>query len=113
MPKKVLLDTNFIISCVRQKIDFLEELKFMGFEILIPKEVLRELEGLKENLALKILSKTEFRTIALEISHVDQGIIKFAKENPEVIIATLDAEIKESIPNQKMVIRGKKKLEVV
>ena len=30
---EVILDTNFIVSCVRRKIDFLNELENLGFKI--------------------------------------------------------------------------------
>jgi len=39
--------------------------------------------------------------------------IKFAKENSESIIATLDRELKNKVKNKKLVIRGKKKLEII
>ena len=35
------------------------------------------------------------------------------RENPDYIIASLDKEIKNKVGNQKLVIRGEKKLEVV
>ena len=52
--KKAIIDTNFIITSVKQKIDFLEELNFLGIECLIPKEVIKELEN-KYNLSLEKL----------------------------------------------------------
>jgi len=116
--KQVLLDTNFILSCVRKKIDFFEEIKLMGFGILIPKEVIREIVKFKEkkpeaDLALKILEKNNYKKIELAKGHVDKKIINYAKENPELIIATLDKEIKDKINNQKLIIRGNKKLEII
>ena len=41
---EVLIDTNFILECVSNKIDFFEELK--DFKILIPGEVIFELNGI-------------------------------------------------------------------
>ena len=66
--KEVLLDTNFILSCIRDNIDCFEELTFMGFRILVPKEVVKELKKIAESkkslkfrndaeLALRIIKK--------------------------------------------------------
>jgi len=113
--KPVLLDTSFIISAIRNKIDFFTELEEQGFQILIPEQVVKELRGLKNETALKLLenSKTKFKKIPLKGATTDKAIINYAKQNPKTIIATLDREIKKSILNRKLVIRGKKKLEVV
>jgi len=116
--KQIILDTNFILTCVKQKIDFFEEIQLMGMQISIPNQVIVEIEGLsKKNnnakLSLKLLKKSKFKKIDLKTKDTDKGIIKFAKENPEVIIATLDRELKNKIKNPKLIIRGKKKLEVI
>jgi len=121
--KKVILDTSFILSAVREKIDFFEDFEQQGFEPLIPKQVIREIEGLLKSkklkerdsakLALMLFEKNSFRKIDLKTKSVDPGIIKFAKANPEIIVASLDREIKRRTQNPKMVIRGKKKLEII
>jgi len=112
--KQIILDSSFILTCIKQKIDFFEEL--VGTQILIPKQVINEIKNLKNSnseLALKLLKKNKFKKIDLGAGHVDKRIIKFAKENPKTIIATLDKEIKNKTRNQKLVIRGKKKLEII
>lgn len=113
--KQVLLDTNFIISCVKQKIDFFEEIMLIGIQILIPRQVINELKKLKAELALKVLEKNKksYKLIEFKKSYVDKGIIEFAEKNPKAIIATLDSDLKKRILNQKMIIRGKKKLEII
>jgi len=111
--KKVILDTSFIMTAVRNKIDFFEEFELGGIKILVPHQVIRELEGLKADLALKILKKNKFQKINLEGKNTDRAIINYAKTNPEVLVATLDREIKNKIRNSKLVIRQKKKLEVI
>jgi len=122
--KKVILDTNFILTCIKQKIDFFEEIKLMGMQILIPKQVINEIKRVanskkklhfRENakLALKLLEKNFFTEIDIKNRNVDKGLINLAKENREVIIASLDREIKNKIQNPKLVIRAKKKLEVI
>lgn len=116
--KKAILDTNFILSCIRNKLDFFEEINLMGIQIIIPKEIISEIERFKDKkteaqIALKILGKNKFKKIGLGKGHVDRKIINYAKENPNLIIATLDKEIKEKTKNQKLIIRGNKKLEIV
>lgn len=122
--KKVLLDTNFILTCIKQKIDFFEEIKLMGIQILIPKQVINEIKKITNskkklhfredaNLALKFLEKNSFKEIDIKNRNVDKGLINFAKENKDAIVATLDREIKNKIQNPKLVIRGKKRLEIL
>jgi len=121
--KQVILDTNFILSCVKQKIDFFEEIPLMGISIIIPLQVIDELQkfskqargSLKEQakLALTLLENRDFRRIDLHSRKVDMEIINFAKQNPGIIIATLDREMKNKTQNSKMVIRRKKKLEII
>jgi rRNA-processing protein FCF1 len=113
--KQVLLDTNFILSCIKQKIDFFEYLELEGYEILIPEKVSAELKKLKKEFALNLLEKESknFKKIFLTGKTVDKSIVRYAKENPKLIIATLDREIQKKIRNKKMIIRNKKKLEIV
>jgi len=118
----VLLDTSFIISAVRNKIDIFEELK--EYQILIPEQVIDEIKNIikskkklkfrsQANIALKILKKSKFKKIDLGKGHVDKLILRFSKEKPKVIIATLDRELQKKLQNPKLIIRGKKKLEII
>ena len=120
--KKVILDTNFILSCLRKKIDFFEEIKFMGLKIIIPKQVINELKRIsistkklrfreEAKLALNLLEKNEFKKIELDNNYVDKGIINLIEKNPDYIIATLDSELKKRVKT-KLVIRNKK-LEII
>ena len=116
--KTALLDSSFILTCAKQKIDFFEFLENEGFQIIIPKQVIQEIEKISKTkeygkLVLQVLKKNKFRKINLKEKNVDFGIVKYAKKNPKIIIATLDRGIKRKIRNQKLVVRGKKKLEVV
>jgi len=114
--KQVLLDTNFILTCARQKIDFFEEIPLIGMQILIPEQVINEVKKLKSSnseLVLKILQKNQFKQIDIGSGHVDKSIIKFAKQHQDIVVATLDRELKKKLKNQKLIIRGKKKLEII
>ncbi len=118
-----LLDTSFILTCVNQKIDFVEEIYLFGLKIIVPKQVIKEINSIAKlkkgitketaKLATKILQKSKFKEINLEGKNVDKAIIKFANKNKNIVIATLDKEIQQKTENKKMIIRGKKKLEIV
>lgn len=120
---RVLLDTNFILTCIKQKIDFFEEIELMGFGVIIPVQVLDELKLLEHrdkaksdffsSFSLELIRKNNFKKIDLKDKKTDRAIIKFARKNPAIIIATLDKEIQDKIKNKKLIIRGKKKLEII
>src|SRR3989344_6674083 len=107
---EVLLDTNFIISCILKKIDFLEELEGMGFKILLPREVLQELKDLKKertshdervaiDVAFKLFSSSRrVKKTTLGNNIVDDALIEKGKDG--FYIATLDNGIKRQIPNR-------------
>ncbi len=111
--KQVILDTSFILSCARQKIDFFEEILHGGMQAVIPIQTISELEGLKAELALKMLNKNEFETIDIPGKDADTAIINISKKNPSAIIATLDRDLQKKLKNPKMIIRGRKRLEIV
>ena len=105
---EVILDTNFIISCIKKKIDFISQLEEQGFKIIIPKEVFQELKDLKQkvshndrmaiNMALEIFSSDKIRKIKLGNKSVDSGLIDKGKQG--AYIATLDAAIKRQVANR-------------
>lgn len=112
--KETLLDTSFILTCIKQKIDFFEEFKYMGIRVLIPKQVISELKGVdKSGVAFKVLDNNEFIEIDLKNKNVDEGIINYGKKNLDVFIATLDRGIKKKITNSVVVIRERNRLEVL
>jgi rRNA-processing protein FCF1 len=111
--KQVILDTSFILSCIKQKIDFFSWISYEGIQILIPEQTIDELMGLGAQLALDILEKNKFKLVKIPGKDADNAIINFAKENPSAIVATLDAGLQKKVKNRKMVIRGKKKIEVI
>lgn len=122
--REILLDTNFIIRCVKQKIDLFEDLSLMGFEIIIPDKIFNELNKIKNSkqklhnkesaeLSIKLIEKNNYKKIKLSGKTTDKAIINYAKKNPEIIIATLDEEIKKSVQNNKAIIRNLKKIEII
>jgi rRNA-processing protein FCF1 len=123
--KKVVLDTNFILSCVKNKLDFFDELSLMGIRPIIPQEVLSEIVRLKNKkteaqVAFALIDKnpSNFDRLTLSSSkgHVDKLIIDYVMEHEDVLVATLDKEMKEKLAKEHkkvIVIRGLKKLEVI
>lgn len=121
--KYAVLDTNFILSCIRKKIDFFEKIPLMGMKIIIPLQVIDEIKKISRlgkgkfkeeaKLALVILGKNRFNRIDLYIKNVDNGLVRLARKNKNYIIATLDTEIKNKTKNPTLIIRGEKNLEII
>src|SRR3989344_8764541 len=102
----ILIDTNFILTCVKQKIDLFSELRkeFGNTTIVIPQQTLNELSKLiiKETLNLKektaaklsldLIKKNLIFIIDLKNKNVDQGIINYINYNKDesFYLATLD-----------------------
>lgn len=119
---EVLLDTNFIISCLMKKIDFFAELEVMGFKVLVPREVLQEMKDLKKDsrtshveriaieLAFELLGAKKIKKTKLGGKNVDEGLI--AKGRAGAYIATLDRGIKIKVPNKVVILSAEKKLGV-
>lgn len=105
---EVILDSNFIVSCVKHKIDFVTELEGMGFKVLLPKEVFEEIKDLRLNsdhetkvaveVALELFKKRKVKSVTLGRKQVDEGLIEFGKKG--AYIATLDGVIKRQVPNK-------------
>ena len=106
---EVILDTNFIISCMKRRISFIERLKEEGFRVLIPKEIIEELKDLKFNvshedktaivMALELLDLSkDVEKTRLGSKKVDESLIEMGKKG--VYIATLDAAIRHIVPNK-------------
>ena len=117
---EVLLDTNFIISCLLKKIDFVDEFVKLGLVPVLPREVLEELKDLKKDskmsrkereaieIAFQIFEQRKLKKIKIGGSNVDDGLIKKGREG--IYIATLDNEIKRKVPNKIVILSARKTL---
>lgn len=104
---EAILDSNFIIACVRKNIDFLSQLEEQGYRVLLPREVFHELRDLRLKLphadrtaidvALDLFEKRKVKKMRLGHENVDQGLITKGKQG--AYIATLDVAIKRSVPH--------------
>jgi len=118
---KVILDTNFLIYCAREKIDYVEEIsKIMieGYELVVPLQVIFELEELKNTckklsdrqaakLALLLLEANKVRKIKIPGKTADQAITHLSKDN---IVATHDFKLRRKLARS-IVIKGKRKID--
>lgn len=121
---KVLLDTNFILNCVRERFDFFEGILMMGHRVVIPDEVILEIKRLLRDLpsrkdrdvaefSLRVIEANDYEKVSCPGKYVDKGIVNFLRDNPEYILATYDKSLKKKVSNRILVLRGKKKLEIV
>jgi rRNA-processing protein FCF1 len=126
---KILLDTNFVLTCAKQKIDFpniAEELIDERIEWLIPQDVLNELGTLKDRTGMKQLDKDAAKLSFETIRNLNPKIIELPGENPNIdmkivnyilnkniILATLDKALKQRVTNKILTIRGKKNLTLI
>ncbi len=119
----VILDTNFVLNCIRNRLDFYDELETRGYSVLIPFEVVEEIKRLRDSnkklkfkeeadLALKLIESGDHKKVNCPGRYVDVGLKKYLDVHPKVILATMDKDLKRAVHNRKMVIRNRKKLEL-
>ena len=100
----VILDTSFIIQCIDEKGDILNQLEqTTSLPILIPESVINELKrltkaigkkGNKALLALKLAKR--YKVIRSTTSNVDEDIINLSR-NSKFIVATTDSKIRRKL----------------
>ncbi len=102
----IYLDTNFLVYCIMQKIDYINELKRIidrNFELIIPSQVEDELIKLskkgktKEKIASKIALK-EIKKFKKGFSegYVDNALIDLALHNKPSVVCTNDKSLKKN-----------------
>jgi|SRR3989344_3290383 len=122
---QIILDTNFLIYCAKEKMDYIEELSNIlneNYEIVVPEQVVEELKKLKDDkmkkvsgkdkkaadLALQILEKNKIRKVKAEGHSVDEAIVNLSKENKKNIVCTLDREVRWKLGRVILISRGRK-----
>lgn len=120
MSMEVILDTSFIVSCIRKNIDFLDWFEQEGFKVLLPLEVYQELKDLRlkvghdermaVDVALELLTTKKVKKTKLGNTKVDAGLIALGKKG--AYIATLDAAIKRVVPNKVFIKAAQNSLEI-
>ncbi len=124
---EILIDTNFILTCVKQKIDFTscaDELFNKKISWIVPKEVLEELKDISKRkgekipdknsaiLGIEIINRLNPKIIELKNKNVDLGIVNYIFGN-DIILASLDRGLKSQVNNKILTIRGKNSLEIL
>lgn len=122
---KVILDTNFLIYCAKNKLDYVEAIDNLlndKFELVVPLQVVSELEKLRDDkfkkvsgkdkqaadLALQLLEANQIIKVKISGKTVDEAIINFSRENKKNIVCTLDREMRKILGRIILVNRGKK-----
>ena len=123
---QIVIDTNSLIYAAKEKVDVISELKKKGFtKIVIPKEVIYELEHIQNDkkqkgvdrtaakLAIQILKFSKVDTIYLGKGHPDDKILEFAKQrsfsvltNDNILKRRLKSESVPTFTISKKVIRN-------
>lgn len=121
--KTILIDTNFLVECAKNKVDIHSELTRIldfSFEVAILDRTMEELDtiiarGKKEGQYAKLV-KTILMTKKVSVlptpgGHTDTLLLNKADENN--IIATMDKALKQKLKKKGqdvVIIRGEKKL---
>lgn len=125
----ILIDTNFLINCIKEKIDFeriTKELIDEEIKWIIPRQVEEELTKIIENkdkkakdrksarLALEKIKEINTEKIDLEKNqNIDESIRRYLKKN-NITLATLDKGLKKSLPKTKILtLKGKRYLQII
>jgi rRNA-processing protein FCF1 len=115
---EAILDSSFIISCLRLGIDFHGQLEELGFKVVLPKEVFQELKDIRArsgiahidkeaiDVAFVMFEQNKIKKMSLGKGKVDDGLVRKGKEG--VYIASLDKGILREIKN-KIVIKSSEK----
>ena len=121
----IILDTNFLIYCAKNRLDYVEALNDLlneDFELVVPMQVVRELELLRDDkkkkvsgkdkasidLALQLLDANNVEKVKIKGKTVDDGIINLSKEDKKNITCTLDREMRNILGRVILISRGKK-----
>jgi rRNA-processing protein FCF1 len=131
--KKIILDTNFLVSAVRFNIDIFSEIQRicnLRYEICVIDKTIDELEKIIEKeklkdrkaakIALGIIKKGKIKIIKTvsknkRVKNVDLLILELIKKG-SFIVATQDKELKRQIKEKEVpliVLRQKKYLKMV
>lgn len=120
---QVILDTNFLVYCAENKIDYKTEIDNLlkeGYELVVPSQVIEELNVLFKTakkltdrsaswLALKLLEHNQVKVIAVSATYADEAIIRLLRIGS--VVATLDLELRKKLRGARViVVTGVRKL---
>ncbi|MCS7122961.1 MAG: hypothetical protein RMJ17_00050 [Candidatus Aenigmarchaeota archaeon] len=98
--KTVILDTSFLLACLKFKIDIKEGLENLlgSFEILIPDKIMDEIE--KKEIK-NFLESLNYRVVEIDAKNADESIKKLAL-NKNYFVATVDKKLKSYLKRKKI-----------
>lgn len=119
---KIILDTNFLIYCAKNKLDYKEEISnLLGrkCELVVPVQVVNELKRLREkakklrdreacDLALQLLKANKIKIARIKAKNADNAILNSAKGKKGNIVATLDRGMRKKLGRVILISRGKR-----
>jgi len=122
---KILLDTSFVLACIKKKIDFInqiDEIFSEKIEFIVPEEVLDELKTISTRLGEKMVDKSAaeigvkllngMKTIRLGNRNTDDGIVDYLKTE-DCILATIDNGLQKRVKRGILAIKNNKTLDLV
>ena len=122
---EILLDTNFILACAKQKIDFVSWAEENIGEVfwIVPNLVLSELGELggrngekgkdkdAAKLGLQLIERVKFQEVSLKGRDTDLAIRQFI-DGKDIVLATLDKGLKNKVKNRILTIKDVKGLAI-
>ena len=126
--KKIILDTDFLVHCAQNKVDYSTELKRIAnfqFRLYIIDKTVEELNNIIEKKKGKIKSAAKLAMIILKKKQVlqiktkmDKIVDKLILENltKNTLVATMDANLKKILKKKGIplvIIRQKKYLKII
>jgi rRNA-processing protein FCF1 len=99
---KVILDTNFLIDCIRFRIDVKDELS--GNEIYVLDSVMFEIDKIAQKetqeaslarMASEFIEKNEIMVLESKTKNADKALVAYAREG--YAIATQDKGLKDKV----------------
>lgn len=97
---QILIDTSFILDCIKYKIDMLTELRRIiqtSFTLAAPQDIIKELKKSKQQkLAISLLDHLNIAFFTSAGNTVDDQLLSYALEK-KAIVATQDRKLKEKL----------------
>jgi rRNA-processing protein FCF1 len=122
--KRIILDTNFLLIPGQFKVDIFEEIKRCmdePYQLFIVEGTIKELEHIIEKVKNRDKIATKVATLLLKTKDiktiqgagsVDEHLIELSNE-PDVIVATQDIELKRRLKSPKLILRQRKYIKLV
>ena len=126
---KILIDTNFAITCAKNKIDFpslANDIIDQKIKWLVPQDVLNELGNIKDKKGTKEKDKQAAELSFQVLKDLNPEIINLPGKNPnvdmkivnyiidkDIVLATMDKNLKSRVNNKILTVRGKNSLELI